>query len=53
MTAADGIKGECEKPEKLFDFMGNLIQGTDTMRRNCEDDFIKIKSPYAATISTL
>ncbi|CAH2109149.1 unnamed protein product [Euphydryas editha] len=44
LTADDVIEGECEIPNKLFDFMCNLIQGPDIRRKNSDEDFIKIKS---------
>lgn len=40
----DILEGECDIPDLLFDFMCNLIQGPDTRRKNCDDDFIRIKS---------
>lgn len=44
ITVDDIIKGECEVPEKLFNFMCDLIQGPDYRRRNSDDDLVKIKS---------
>lgn len=44
LTVDDVLRGECEIPDKLFEFMCNLVQGPDIRRKISEDDNVKIKS---------
>ena len=44
ITAKDVIAGECDIPDKLFDFMCNFIQGPDIRRKKSDEGLIKIKS---------
>lgn len=47
------IEGDCDIPKLLFDFVCNLIQGPDTRRKNCDEDYIRIKSLYSDIIYTI
>jgi len=44
LTAEDIIRGECNIPEELFNFVCDLVQGPDIRRKNSSDDLVKIKS---------
>lgn len=44
LTPEDVIRGECNIPEQLFNFVCDLVQGPDIRRKNSDDDLVKIKS---------
>lgn len=44
LTVEDVIRGECNIPEELFNFVCDLVQGPDIRRKNSSEDLVKIKS---------
>lgn len=46
----DVIKGECDIPKQLYDFISNLIEGLDINSKNPDDKSVKVISLYSDII---